>query len=161
MTDVTLTDIAPQTVLGMRRRGFYQEEIPAMLRELFTYMEEKKIGFGGMPVFVCHETSSEEAMRAAETGNADIEVAVPVAAPVSLTTAGPAGITCYKLPGGTMVKAIHKGPYGAVEPTYADIFTWMAENGREVTGPIREVYVNDPREVVEEDILTEIYVPVG
>ncbi|WP_062398623.1 GyrI-like domain-containing protein [Methanogenium cariaci] len=132
MTDVTLTDIAPQTVLGMRRRGFYQEEIPAMLRELFTYMEEKKIGFGGMPVFVCHETSSEEAMRAAETGNADIEVAVPVAAPVSLTTAGPAGITCYKLPGGTMVKAIHKGgPYGAVEqPMPISSHGWPRTAGR-------------------------------
>ena len=32
---------------------------------------------------------------------------------------------------------------------------------KEITGPIREIYINDPREVAEEDILTEIYVPVG
>ncbi|KAF1076416.1 GyrI-like domain-containing protein [Methanogenium sp. MK-MG] len=161
MTDITLTDIAPQTVLGIRRRGFYQEQIPAMIMELFAYVEEKGIGISCMPVFVCHETTPEAAMRAAEEGNADIEVALPVPASVAITAEGPDGITCYELPGGPMLKAIHKGPYGECESTYDDIFAWMAEHEKEVTGPIREVYVNDPAEVAEEDILTEIYVPVG
>lgn len=161
MTDITITDVPTQTVLGMRHRGFYQEQIPAMIMELFSYVEEKSIVIAGMPIFICHETSPEEAMRAAEEGNADIEVAIPVKVPVAITKDGPDDITLYDLPGGTMVKVVHKGPYGTAETTYNEIFAWMAKRGKEVTGPIREVYINDPAEVPEEDILTEIYVPVG
>lgn len=160
MTDITITDIAPQTVLGMRRRGFYQEQIPAMIMELFLYVEQEGIEIAGMPVFICHETP-EEAVQAAEEGTADIEVAIPVPAPVPITPEGPEGMTCYDLPGGPMVKAVHRGPYDTSETTYNAVFAWLAAHGKEVAGPIREIYVNDPGDVAEEDILTEIFVPVG
>ncbi|WFN34628.1 GyrI-like domain-containing protein [Methanogenium sp. S4BF] len=161
MTDFTIAEIAPQMVIGMRRQGFYQEQIPAMIMELFLYVEEKGIEIAGMPIFVCHETSPEEAMRAAEEGNADIEVALPVAAPVAITDDGPADLTCYELPGGPMLRATHRGPYETSETTYYEIFAWLEQQGKQITGPIREVYLNDPAEVAAEDILTEIYVPVG
>ena len=161
MTDITIVEIPSQTVLGIRRRGFYREQIPAMIMELFLYIEREGIENAGMPIFICHEMTPEDAMRAAEEGNADIEVAIPVAAPIAITAEGPDGMTCYELPGATMVKAVHKGPYATEEATYNEVFAWMAEHGREVTGPIREVYINDPGEVAEEEILTEIYVPVG
>lgn len=161
MTDISITEVAPQTVIGLRRRGFYQEQIPAMIMELFQYVEQEGIETAGMPIFVCHETSPEEAMRAAEEGNADIEVALPVGAPVAIPGGEPNGLTCYQLPGGTMLRATHRGPYEASETTYNEIFAWLAQQGKQVTGPIREVYLNDPAEVEAEDILTEIYVPVG
>ena len=161
MTEITITEITPQTIIGLRRRGFYREEIPAMIMKLFLYAEDKGIEIMGMPVFICHETSPDEAMRAPEEGDADIEVAIPVAAPLVINGNGPKGMTCYTLPGGRMLRATHKGPYETLETTYNEIFAWMTEYSREVTGPIREVYPNDPREVAAEEILTEIYVPVG
>jgi len=161
MTDITITEVAPQTVLGMRRRGFYQEAIPTMLMELFQYVEHEDIPMAGAPLFICHETTPEEAMRAAEEGTADIEVAIPVAAPVPPGEHAPEGATCYTLPGGTMVRAVHKGPYNSTETTYNEIFAWLAKHGKEVTGLIREAYLNDPSEVAEEELLTEIFVPVA
>lgn len=161
MRGVTITEIAPQTVLGIRRRGYYQEQIPKQVMELFQYVEQEKIEIAGMPVFVCHETSVEEAMQAAEEGNADIEVAVPVAAPVTITGESPDDISWYEPPGETMVKAIHKGPCETCETTYNEVFAWIEAHGKEITGPIREIYLNDPEEVAEENILTEMYVPVG
>ena len=161
MTDITITEIPTQTVIGIRRRGRYQEQIPAMMMELFTYVAEHRIEVAGMPVFVCHETSPEEVMQAQEEGTADIEIAVPVAAPVAIAGEGPNAVTCYELPGGTMATAVHKGPYETCEPTYNNLFAWISVHGKEITGPIREVYLNDPGEVAPEDILTEIYVPVG
>ena len=128
--------------------------------KLVLYAEDKGIEMAGMPAFICHETSPEEVIRAAEEGNADIEVAIPVAAPAVINGNGPKGMTCYNLPGGRMLRATHKGPYETLETTYNVIFAWMAEHGREVIGPIREVYPNDPHEVAAKDILTEIYVPV-
>ncbi|MFA5394784.1 MAG: GyrI-like domain-containing protein [Methanomicrobiales archaeon] len=160
MTEITITEIAPQTVIGLRNRGFYREQIPAMIMKLFLYAQDKKIEIAGMPIFLCHETSPEEAMIAAEEGKADIEVAIPIATPVVMNGNGPKGMTCYTLPGGAMLRAIHKGPYDTLKTTHNEIFAWMTEHGKEVTGSIREVYHNDPREVEAEDILTEIYVPV-
>lgn len=37
------------------------------------------------------------------------------------------------------------------------IFYWIAENGKIISCPVREVYLNDPREVHPDEILTEIY----
>ena len=34
------------------------------------------------------------------------------------------------------------------------------KNGKKIVGPIREAYLNDPREVRLEEALTEIYVPI-
>jgi len=41
------------------------------------------------------------------------------------------------------------------------LFDWLQENNYKIVGPIREGYVNDPREVAPEEILTIIYVPIG
>ncbi len=59
-----------------------------------------------------------------------------------------------------MVKAIHKGPCETCEATYNEVFAWIQAHGKEITGPIREIYLNDPEDVAEENILTEMYVPV-
>ena len=59
-----------------------------------------------------------------------------------------------------MAKTVHRGPYEACEPTYAKLFAWIGENGKRIAGPLREVYLNDPKEVPPEEILTEIYAPI-
>ena len=59
-----------------------------------------------------------------------------------------------------MAKTVHKGPYEECGPTYENLFKWIGENGKKITGPTREVYLNDPREVPKEEILTEIYAPI-
>ena len=67
----------------------------------------------------------------------------------------------YEMPGGKMVHTIHHGPYESCETTYVRLFAWINERGLRISGPIREVYPNDPREVSSPDaIITEIYVPV-
>jgi effector-binding domain-containing protein len=59
-----------------------------------------------------------------------------------------------------MAHAVHKGPYEACEPAYLALFDWITKNGYTISGPVREVYPNDPREVPPEEILTLIYIPV-
>ena len=66
----------------------------------------------------------------------------------------------YTLPGGRMARIVHLGPYEACEPTYLKLFAWIEERGMKITGPIREIYHNDPREVSPDEIMTEILAPV-
>jgi effector-binding domain-containing protein len=60
-----------------------------------------------------------------------------------------------------MVHTVHKGPYESCEPTYLKLFAWIETKGLLISGPIREVYPNDPRVVKPEEIITEIFIPVG
>ena len=155
MSDISVVEVKPQLVIGMRKRGKY-EEIPGMMATVFPFIIGKGIPIQGHPVFVCHEANTEEVMKADREGSADLEVAVPVGKKVEDT----GELKCYELPGGKMAKIVHKGPYEDCEPTYEKLFTWIEQNGMKVTGPIREVYLNDPNEVSWEETLTEIYAPV-
>ncbi|WP_445474661.1 GyrI-like domain-containing protein [Methanococcoides methylutens] len=155
MSDIDIVEVEPQLVIGMRKTGKY-EQIAVMLPELFQYTFDNGIEIAGGPIFVCHEAGEEEAMKADSEGTADIEVAIPVANKVEGTNK----VKCYELPGGKMVKTIHKGPYEDSTQTYRELFAWIAEKGLTITGPTREVYLNDPAEVPHEEILTEIYAPV-
>ena len=155
MEEITIVATPPQTVLGIRKKGHYRQ-IAELLPEIAIYAMEKGIPLTGPPVFLCHEQSKEEAMNADREGSADIEVAFPV--PPG-TLPGP-GMMVYTLPGGRMARIVHLGPYEACEPTYLKLFTWLEERGMEISGPIREIYYNDPREVSTDEIMTEILVPV-
>ncbi|UCE49455.1 MAG: GyrI-like domain-containing protein [Phycisphaerales bacterium] len=154
MSEVCVTEVEPQVVVGMWKRGTYAEA-GVMIRELRKYAEASGAGISGPPVFICHETP-REAVKANEEATADVEVVVPIANVVD----GQGSITCYEIPGGQMAKIVHKGPYEKSAPTYKKLFEWIAANHKKVAGPTREVYLNDPREVPAEDLLTEIYAPI-
>lgn len=155
LNEVTVVAMEPQLVLGMRKRGHYAM-IPEMIMQVFTYAMEQGVECTGPPTFVMHEISAEEARKADTEGNADVEIAVPISRKVR----GTAEIRCYTLPEGSMARIVHKGPYEACEPTYERLFAWLEKNGRRIIGPLRESYLNDPREVPSEEILTEIYAPI-
>jgi effector-binding domain-containing protein len=69
-------------------------------------------------------------------------------------------INVYELPAGNMAHTVHRGPYESCEPTYLKLFAWIETQGLQISGPIREVYPNDPRAVKPDEIITEIFVPV-
>ncbi|MDD1664655.1 MAG: GyrI-like domain-containing protein [Methanomicrobiales archaeon] len=155
MDAITLLTVPEQQVLGVRRRGHYRI-IPELLMTIITYAIENGITIAGPPLFLCHEITPEAVMAADQAGSADVEVAWPVSGKVE----GAGEIRLYTLPGGRMARILHHGPYEACEPTYRRLFAWIEERGLRIIGPIREAYLNDPREVLPEQILTEIMAPV-
>ncbi len=155
MYEITIVEEMPMLVAGMRKLGQYKE-IAQMLPDLFVYAMSQGARVAGPPMFLWHEKSVDEAQTADQEGKADIEVCVPIAEKIPETDL----IKCYELPGGTMAKVIHKGPYEASGPAYERLFAWIKENGRHLSGPIREAYLNDPRTVGPEETLTVIFAPV-
>ncbi len=156
MDEIALITVPDQQVLGIRRRGHYRV-IPDLLVAIITYAMEKGIAIAGPPTFLCHEISHEAVTAADRDGTADVEVVWPV----SGRAEGAGGIRSYLIPGGKMARVLHRGPYESMETTYRRLFTWIDEQGLRITGPVRESYLNDPREVPAGQILTEIMVPVG
>lgn len=155
MEEVTIVEVPPVRVVGMRKRGKYME-IAAMIGAVYGYIVEQGGVPAGPPIYIGHEMSEEEAAAADAAGNADLEVAAPVMGEVADSDE----IKAYELPGGTMAKIIHRGPYPECTKAYEKLFAWIEGNGKQISGPIREVYLNDPAQVPPEELLTEIYAPI-
>lgn len=155
--DVITTKLEAQKVIGLRKTGKYQM-ISEMIPALFSYAGRAGLQIGGAPIFICHENCGEEACKANEDGTADLEVALPIQG--ELEDDAESGIASYELPGGLFAKVVHKGPYQECGKAYCALFDWIKENEHEIKGPIREYYLNDPREVAEDELLTEICAPI-
>ena len=153
--EISIINVTPQLVLGMRKRGPYKN-IGIMIPQLCQFAAQNGVQMIGPPLFICHEMSPEEAVKADKENNADVEVAIPIAQRGKETEE----ITCYELPEAKMAKIVHKGPYHEETATYEKLFAWLETNDKTVVGPFREIYLNDPHEVSEEELLIEIYAPI-
>ena len=56
---------------------------------------------------------------------------------------------------------MHRVLYENATSTYNKFFAWLESHHKTMAGPMREIYLNDPREAAEEEIFTEIYAPIG
>jgi effector-binding domain-containing protein len=88
----------------------------------------------------------------------NIEVVLPVTGRVEIPDACNS-VELKSLPEVRVLSMIHKGAYSSIHKSYQAIFEYMARTGLEVAGPIREMYLNDPAQTEENDLLTEIQIP--
>ena len=155
VSETTIKEVPELRVLSKREHGSYAETIPRLVEGMFTFIGEansrkNNIALTGPIMFICHDEEYKEE-------NADIEVALPVAGKLDLDNTS---ITACTLPAVKVVSAIYKGPYQGVEVAFTKLFEYMAENNLEMAGPSRELFLNDPHEVPEEDLLSEVQIPV-
>ena len=63
---------------------------------------------------------------------------------------------------GKYAKFLHKGSYESLNQTYENIFGgWYINSSHQIDStPIIEKYLNDPDEVSQSELLTEIYIPI-
>jgi effector-binding domain-containing protein len=73
------------------------------------------------------------------------------------------GVRVYELPETTVASTVHNGSYQRLKEAYDPLLRWVAENGYQVAGPIRELYLKISMPVRQDDdsYVTEIQVPVG
>ncbi|MCD1632221.1 AraC family transcriptional regulator [Martelella mediterranea] len=74
----------------------------------------------------------------------------------------PAGLTLREIAGGRYAVLRHKGPYAELHKAYGWFYgSYLPANGYEpADAPPVEVYLNNPREVAPQDLLTEICIPI-
>ncbi len=82
----------------------------------------------------------------------DIELGVPVAEPVPEAD----GIYMAKTCAGKAIAATHKGAYKDIEETYAPMMKYLADNGLESNGVFYDYYENNPAEIAESELLTNV-----
>lgn len=72
------------------------------------------------------------------------------------------GVTVHDLPETAAACTVHNGAYRRLPEAYDPLLKWVAENGYQVAGPIRELYLHCTLPVRQDDesYVTEIQVPV-
>jgi effector-binding domain-containing protein len=155
ITEPVIKDVPAQRALTRREKGAYVEAIPRLIGELCAVVSppggrEPAARMAGPVIFICHDEEYRET-------DADIEMAIPIVGLVSLDGTA---VEVRTLPGGRFLSVLHTGPYPGVGKAYERLFAYMGEHGLAPGGPSRELYLNDPAEVPEDELLTEVQFPV-
>lgn len=93
-------------------------------------------------------------------------------ASTALTVSRPAGrvnvgvrpaarVELRRLSAGQVAWTHHVGPCDGIGAGRCGLDAWAAENGRQVTGPPREVYLKEPMNTLPEELLTEVAWPAA
>ena len=91
-----------------------------------------------------------------ETDN-DIECAIPFSGQITIEDPE---LELKTYPACKVLSYLHVGSYRKLHETYIKLFKYIEEQGLTVAGPCRELYFNDPGEVSEEELQTEIQIPI-
>ena len=84
---------------------------------------------------------------------------IDVGYPVSPADAAKAGgeVASGQTPAGRALKALHNGAYMGLQQTYAAMESHIATAGLKAEGIAWEVYLNDPAQTPEAELVTEVY----
>jgi len=62
--------------------------------------------------------------------------------------------------GGPTAWLQHRGSYQELGIAYHSLFAWTQERGHEQRAAMREIYLNDPADTPEEELITEVLLPI-
>jgi effector-binding domain-containing protein len=155
VTEPVIKEIPELRVLSKREKGNFVETIGKLIGEICACVsssenQRNRVKATGPIMFLCHDEEYKE------TG-ADIEIALPVSGRLSVEDPI---MEIKTLPAVRAVSVIYRGPYPGVEAAYKKIFSYAEENNLETIMPSRELYFNDPAEVPEEELMTEVQVRI-
>ncbi len=148
--DVVLKRVEPQTVASVRETIPTYSDIGQLFTRLFAQLGQQGVKPTGPVLAIYYDTEHRD-------HGADVEVAVPVAAPFVSKE-----VTARQLPGNeTMACLIHQGSYETFGQSYTGLMTWIETNGYHLAGPSREIYLRGPESGGDpSSYVTEIQVPV-
>jgi AraC family transcriptional regulator len=154
MQEPSIKQVEAQTVAFKVMRGAYAQT-PEGLGELYGWIGQQGLRPTGMPqaVYFTMPDSTPEA-------EAIWELWAPIEPGTAEAEPDQRDIGIRQIEAQTVASIMHKGPYDQVGPAYERLFAWIPMQGRQVCGPPRELYLNDPGEAAPEEYLTEIQVPV-
>lgn len=150
--EVSLVDSSPQRIAAVRKHTNVQQVGDAILSgfgALMRALTKEGVAAAGPPLIVYHHVIDQE-------NDGDIEVCVPIEGALEEG----AEVYVRELEGGKMATTVHRGPYEQIAPAYHTLTGWISGRGHEIGGPPREIYLNDPRAVKPEELLTRVEFPV-
>ena len=160
-SDPRLVDLAPQPTVAARvQQPFEEVDVGAAFELHLANVVDRIADLGGTPAGPpyarYHQFGPERA---------DIEFGIPVASPVGnlrpLAECEPGEVGAGELPGGQAAVTLHVGSYPGLGAAYERLREWIPAQEYTPRGAPWESYINDPTEVAEADLRTEVIWPVS
>ena len=155
MSEPLVKEVPETRVISKRDKGPIGETIGRLIEELMDVIQMPenhanfvKIVGPFMTVYHDHEYKEQDA---------DLELAVSITGKVTLSDPN---MEVKNLPRRRVASLVHKGSYETIGPAYAKLYDYVVRSGLELSGPMMDVYLNDPNTVEPDEILTEIQAPV-
>ncbi len=131
-------------------KGSY-DKIPELMQEVGQWLMDKDLKMTGRVYGTYFNTPEEVAEE-------NLQYEIGFSFEGDAIQEGKVGVK--EIPEHTVLAAMHKGPYTEVGPVIHGVANYAVENGYDIVGPVTEVYLNDPMEVPESELLTEVQFPV-
>jgi len=169
LTEPVVKDIPTLRVISRKEKGVLSATIEKLIGELCTLVslpanQRNQLKVTGPIMSIYYEDCADENVSEKADLNdwsekeVNIEVTLPVTGRVEIPEAYNS-VELKSLSGARVLSMIHKGVYSTIHQSYQVVFEYMARAGLEVAGPFRELYLNDPAQTAEKDLLTEIQIP--
>ncbi|MFX1238208.1 MAG: GyrI-like domain-containing protein [Promethearchaeota archaeon] len=162
-TEPTLKDVPNIRVISKRERGGVQTTLGKILSDIMIQIfrpenRRGQVAIAGAPLVIYHDQdiNAKGTEPDIDLQDLDLEVAVPITG--KIISKGEFDVK--NLDSVKVVSVIHTGPYNELEVAYTNIIKYIEKNSHEIAGPFREVYLNNPQEIPEEEILTEVQIPI-
>jgi effector-binding domain-containing protein len=148
--EITIKPITEVDVLSVRDTVPTYSDIGILFDQVYATLGKFQVQPAGPPIGIYHDQEHQEK-------NVDIEIAVPV----SIKDLNMGDFPTTRLPAvKDMACIFHQGGYSTIGASYGYLMKWVEENGYQITGAVREVYLRGPESGDEENYLTEIQLPV-
>jgi effector-binding domain-containing protein len=155
LNEPLIKDVPSQRIVGKKGTGTYGETIsrlmPALCGQIFSEENQKNgLKVTGPFMTLYHDSEYREK-------DATMECVAPITGRIILSDPE---MEVRTLPGGKVLSLIHKGSFSKLHESWSRIGAYAEEREFIPNGLHREVYLNDPNIVGEEDLLTELQIPV-
>jgi DNA-binding transcriptional MerR regulator len=152
--DVMTKRVDTQRVAIVRDVIPTQEQINQTFNRLFdeleTAIKQNNAGYAGPAIAVWYDSGMQPQ---------DMHVAA--AMPTNGSLPADDRVHIEELPAvDQMANVVHQGPFATRRQAYGALFTWIASNGYQTSGPSREVYLQYERDGDQNQYVTELQVPV-
>ena len=150
--EITEKRIEEERVAYIPYMGSY-DKIPELIAEVAQWLVDKDFEMTGLiygTYFNSPENVSEDKLQ--------YEIGFGFEGKITALREGKIGIK--EIPEHSVLAAIHKGPYSEVGPVIHAVIDHAVKNNYDIVGPISEAYLNNPNDTPEEELLTEVRIPV-
>ncbi|MCE5214950.1 MAG: GyrI-like domain-containing protein [Methanobacterium sp.] len=127
------------------------EEIPILIGEVVGFIMAKGLQMMGPPFGVFFNSPQEVPIE---------ELTYEIGMPIAGEAEKGGRVKIKTEPEQLVLSAVFKGPYSECGMVIAELAQYAYKNGYEIIGPLMEIYISDPNETPENEIITEECFPV-